>query len=70
MTMMRSIEVAPDRVMDIQSVVPVGVEHYVLASGGSVHVNVRTEDDRLFRQLEEMLRPMPWTRHGSTSFRA
>lgn len=70
MTMMRSIEVAPDRVADIRSVVPVGVEHYVLASGGSVHVNIRTDDDRLFHRLEEMLKPMPWARRESARFKA
>jgi hypothetical protein len=70
MVTMRSIEVAGDRVKDIRSVVPVGTEHYVLASGGSVHVNVRTSDDHLFRTLEDKLRSASCARQDDAPFRA
>lgn len=70
MVTMRSIEVASDRVKDIRSVVPVGTEHYVLVSRGSVHINVRTSDDRLFRTLEDQLRPASCARQDAAPFRA
>jgi hypothetical protein len=67
---MRSIEVAPDRVKDIRAVVPTGIEHYVLASGGSVHVNIRTTDDRLFMRLKDSLQPVPRAPHDSAPSQA
>ena len=52
---MRSIEVAPERERDIRTAVPVGTEYYVLGSGGSIHLNVRTNDDHLFHKLKTAL---------------
>ena len=59
MTIMQTIDFPNDRLTDFRSVMPVGVEHYVIASAERTYVNIRTADEQLIKCIKAVLRPTP-----------
>lgn len=55
MGMMQSLEVPADRIAAVRQMIPLGIEHYVVARNlnGFSYINLRTDDHRLVRRLME-----------------
>jgi hypothetical protein len=55
MDMMQSLEIPAGRIATVLQMIPVGIEHYVVAKNlnGFSYINVRTDDHGLVRRLME-----------------
>lgn len=54
---MHSVEIPADQIRTVRSVIPVGVEHYVVSKNGHRYINIRTDDPDLLAKLKRASEP-------------